>query len=102
MPPASSFWKNLLPAGFAFAAVAAAQSASPDFAKSVAAFVEDHCYDCHDADTQKGGFRLDTLSRDLSDPKTAIAWQDLLDLVKQNEMPPKKKSRPPAEELAKF
>lgn len=66
------------------------------------AFLENRCYDCHDADTKKGGLDLDELDRDLENPATLASWVRLYDRVESGEMPPKKKGRPPAGELAGF
>ncbi|NJN05616.1 MAG: hypothetical protein HC814_03425 [Rhodobacteraceae bacterium] len=92
----------ILTGTFLLSAVAALPAAETDIAKTVESFASQYCYDCHDNDTQKGDFNFAALSRDLSNPKTAIQWQDLLDLVRGNEMPPKKKARPAAADLEKF
>ncbi len=66
----------------------------------VQAYLETHCLKCHDADVQKGDFRIDNLS-----PKVGVEntpqWLELMERINSGEMPPKKtKVRPTAEENA--
>jgi len=61
-------------------------------------FLETHCFDCHDAETKKGGLDLTTLKEDMDDPGAFAAWVKVHDRVREGEMPPPKKKRPPAEE----
>jgi hypothetical protein len=61
-------------------------------------FLEEHCFDCHDAETRKGGLDLTTLKFDLGDTGAFAAWVKVHDRVRDAEMPPKKKKRPPKEE----
>lgn len=65
-------------------------------------FLEVHCYDCHDADTRKGGLDLETLPADLNDAATLARWTLLHDKVASGEMPPKKRTPPPASEREAF
>jgi hypothetical protein len=59
-------------------------------------FFEDHCYDCHDAATQKGDFRMDTLSPRVGFENTP-QWIEIMERINSGEMPPKKvKDRPKA------
>ena len=64
-------------------------------AGEVMSFLKTYCYDCHDEDVQKGGVRLDNLSKNLSDPSSLKKWVLIHDLVKKGEMPPKKKKKQP-------
>lgn len=64
--------------------------------------MEQNCYDCHDADTKKGGLDLEALPADLNNPDTLAKWTRLHDLVASGEMPPKKKAQPPAAEREAF
>lgn len=52
------------------------------------AFVSKHCLDCHGADEQKAGMRLDRLSENWSDPHVLERWVALFDRVEKREMPP--------------
>ena len=69
------------------------------FGGEVTAFLKNYCYDCHDSEVQKGGIRLDNLSKDLSDPYSLKKWVQVHDMVKKGEMPPKKKKKQPDPKL---
>jgi hypothetical protein len=69
------------------------------FVNGVTPFLETHCYECHDADTRKGGLRLDTLKGDLADADTVKTWTHVFDKISSGEMPPPKKPRPVQAEL---
>ena len=64
--------------------------------KEIMPFLKSYCYDCHDEDIQKGGVRLDNMSKDLSDISTLKKWVLIHDMVKTGEMPPKKKKKQPS------
>src|SRR5258706_8055620 len=64
--------------------------------------IQKHCAECHDAETQKGDLDLTGLKFDLADAKTFAKWVTVYDRVNSGEMPPKKKARPAAGELAGF
>ncbi len=71
--------------------VTAAQAAAPaSLPAKLKPFIETHCIDRHDADLHKGGLRLDNLSGNLDDEKTAAAWTRVFDRVVAGEMPPAK------------
>lgn len=62
-------------------------------------FLETHCYGCHDADMQKGKFRMDNL--DSLDPaEAAKKWGRIFSRLEAGEMPPPKKPRPPQAQTA--
>lgn len=65
-------------------------------------FLEQHCYECHDAEMKKGGLDLEALSADLREPGALARWTRLHDVVASGEMPPKKKAPPPAEQRTAF
>jgi mono/diheme cytochrome c family protein len=65
-------------------------------------FFEQHCADCHDADTKKGGLDLTALSLNLTDPENLRTWVKVHKAVSSGEMPPKKKSRPPEDQKSAF
>src|SRR5207247_8867107 len=46
----------------------AANLAAADLPASARQFVERHCFECHDAETQKGGLNLAALQFDLANP----------------------------------
>jgi len=61
-----------------------------------AAFLDEHCVDCHDAEMKKGGLDLTSLRWELEKPESFEKWVKVFDLVSKGEMPPKKKARPDA------
>jgi hypothetical protein len=77
-------------------------SAEPLPAAKLNPFIEDHCLDCHDGSMTKGGVDLGSLSRDPADAETRRLWVRVFDRVTAGEMPPKKKARPEAEDVAAF
>ncbi len=68
-------------------------------AKEPRAFFKTYCLRCHDADKQKGDFRLDTLKREFGAEATAQTWAEVLFRINSGEMPPKKEKQPSAAEL---
>ena len=64
------------------------------------AFLEQHCYECHDKETKKGGLDLESLG---SEKQQLERWIKIHDAVADGEMPPaKKKTRPPEADKAAF
>jgi Protein of unknown function (DUF1592)/Protein of unknown function (DUF1588)/Protein of unknown function (DUF1585)/Protein of unknown function (DUF1587)/Protein of unknown function (DUF1595)/Planctomycete cytochrome C len=61
-------------------------------------FLERYCYECHDADTKKGDLDLTSLKQDFTDPRLFEKWEKVHDVIAKDEMPPKKKKRPPVQE----
>jgi hypothetical protein len=85
--------KHFTAASLALALGAALRSAEP------AAFFDAHCTSCHDTDEHKGNLDLTKLKRDFTDAENFARWVKIHDRIESGEMPPKKKPRPPAEEL---
>jgi len=83
------------------AGVASVCAASWDgLSPQVRGYLEAHCTECHDADTQKGEFRIDTLSGRVGFENTP-QWLEVMERINSGEMPPKKvKKRPAAQESA--
>ena len=82
---------------------AAPAISTPDpafFQRTIVPFLEAHCADCHDETTQKGNFRVDTLTPGFTAGDSANRWEKVFDRVASGEMPPKKKARPPQTETA--
>jgi mono/diheme cytochrome c family protein len=65
-------------------------------AEKRAAFLQQHCGDCHGADTQSGGFDLTALQDDLGDRHSFEQWVRIHDRIERGEMPPADTDRPPA------
>ena len=64
------------------------------------AFLEKHCFECHDTETKKGGLDLTKLRYDAAKPEK---WILVHDAVADGEMPPaKKKSQPSTAERSAF
>ena len=64
------------------------------------AFLEKHCFECHDPETKKGGLDLTTLGKEKTNP---AKWTQIHDAVAAGEMPPaKRKERPSAGETSVF
>jgi hypothetical protein len=71
-------------------------------AAPVAAFLEQHCVECHDADVKRGGLDLTSLTFDRLDGSTLKSWQHIFERVRDGEMPPKKKPQPEKHEKDLF
>jgi len=63
------------------------------------AFIEQHCYDCHDADTKKGDLDLTSLTLDA---QHLDLWIKVHDAIERGEMPPKKKKQPAESDKSGF
>ena len=83
---------------FAFAVTSTV--AEPSHASK--AFMESHCWDCHDADVQKGGLNLYDLTFDRDDPTNLARWALIYDRVAKGEMPPENKRQPKQAERQAF
>src|ERR1043166_5545110 len=68
----------------------------------VGGFLEQRCFECHDAETKKGDLDLTALGFDLEEAKTFARWVKVHDRVRDGEMPPKKKARPEPTEVDAF
>ena len=68
----------------------------------VRSFLENHCLECHDSATRKGGLDLDTLPVRMDDPEHFRLWERVHDRIAAGEMPPKSNEPPTAEEKAPF
>ena len=56
------------------------------------AFIEKFCIDCHDGETEKGGFNIESLKSVTA--ANAVEWQKVWEQVSLKEMPPRKKEQP--------
>jgi len=63
-------------------------------------FLERHCLDCHDNDTQKGDLNLSQLTR--VDETNAATWKSVWAQVALKEMPPRKKEQPEVIDRLRF
>src|ERR1044071_6908275 len=65
-------------------------------------FLEQHCVECHDADTKKGGLDLALLKFYPANATNFSTWVLVHDRVRNGERPPKKKPRPDPEQADAF
>lgn len=65
----------------------------------VQSFLDNHCLDCHDSETEKGEINLDYQNIDWSEKDVLNLWERIKTVVDSGEMPPKKKPRPNRAEL---
>ncbi|MEK0445326.1 MAG: hypothetical protein RLZZ399_647 [Verrucomicrobiota bacterium] len=65
-------------------------------------FLETHCFECHNADKQKGKVRLDDLALEITEIPTAERWQKVLAALNSGEMPPEDAKQPSAPDKAGF
>ena len=64
--------------------------------------LQSHCERCHGPEKQKGNFRVDDLSPDITDLPTAERWQKVLNVLNSGEMPPEDEKQPTRELKADF
>ena len=60
------------------------------FAGPIADFADKHCMECHDADSEKGGFNIEPIFDPLAPAARADLLSDIIGMVERGEMPPKK------------
>jgi hypothetical protein len=65
-----------------------------------ARFFTNHCYECHDADVHKAGLDLTALKWEPRDADNQALWVKIHDRIRDGEMPPAKKPRPDAKDVA--
>ncbi len=75
------------------------QGASSDFEKSVAPFLADNCYACHNGRLKSGELNLEIYKTAASMAKERETWELVLQKLQAGEMPPKGAPRPDAAEL---
>ncbi|MGC6465819.1 MAG: DUF1588 domain-containing protein [Akkermansiaceae bacterium] len=73
-------------------------SGAAGFKKVVLPFFEDYCLGCHDEASQKGKFSLEKIDPDLLKGDDLESWRLIRDQLFFEEMPPKEKDQPTAEE----
>jgi hypothetical protein len=65
-------------------------------------FLEQHCFECHDADVKKGGLDLTSYKWEPNSRENFDEWVKIHDRVRDGEMPPAKQPRPDAGALQDF
>ena len=66
------------------------------------ALLKEHCLSCHDAEKQKGKFRVDALPLSITDTLSAERWQKVLNALNSGEMPPEDQKQPASAAKADF
>ena len=64
--------------------------------------LREYCFDCHDADTQKGKIDLESQPLKITTLKEAELWQKVLNVLNAGEMPPEDSKQPDDEKKADF
>lgn len=72
--------------------------AEKSFATVFAPFLENHCHQCHGEQEQSGERRFDRLSGSITDDRSLVDWQDILDQLNLGEMPPQDAKQPSVEQ----
>ncbi len=93
-----SLFQYFAPAGVmvAFSSVMSAGETKP------AAYVAEHCVECHEGYTKKGNFDLTLLKPTFGDAAQFAGWVKVFDRVAAGEMPPRKHQQPPDTERKAF
>ena len=68
--------------------------AAPNFEADAWPYFQAHCLGCHGDKKQEGGFRIDTLSREVGAENTP-QWAEVIGRMTAGEMPPEDVPRPP-------
>ena len=80
-----------------------APAAAQDFQKNVVPFLDKYCYECHDAELEKGHLNLEAFKDDTRFFRDQRVWREVVNQVTSGEMPPaKKKTRPTPAEIEGF
>jgi len=72
----------------------AKEASAPSFDKDVAPFLSKHCYSCHGGGRSKGDLTLDKYHDEQEIVKDREVWENVVEMVRTGEMPPKAKGRP--------
>ena len=82
---------------------AAPEADLSNFRKSVLPLLSKYCMDCHDSDTKKGSFDLESLAPNmLSDDDVLEQWRLVEEQLHFDDMPPDKKQQPSADEKSRI
>ena len=78
--------------GFPIAATADEGTSPGRFEKEVVPFLAKYCYDCHGGGKSKGDITLDKYRDGKELPRDRDLWEDVAELVRTGQMPPKDKA----------
>jgi len=78
-----------------------AAAEEPSFSRDVLPFLKAHCFHCHGKSDGKNeaDLTLDRFKDDLSLQQERKLWDNVLHMLRNGEMPPKERPRPPAAEI---
>lgn len=73
-----------------------------EYKKTAGPFLDAYCSACHTGEKPKGGFATDSrrLPADFNDLTTAALWKEVLRVLGNHEMPPRKSRQPPAKDTS--
>lgn len=83
-------------------ATAAAPTSVGEFESTVAPFLAAHCLDCHSGPKAKAKLDLAAIAKSPTTLGSPQLWAEMATRVRNGEMPPAKRARPPADEQAAF
>ncbi|MCZ6673695.1 MAG: DUF1592 domain-containing protein [Verrucomicrobia bacterium] len=63
-------------------------------------FLKEYCFQCHGPDKQKADRRFDGLTDSVTDSKQIELWQEILDMLNLEDMPPEDEPQPTEDERA--
>ena len=90
----------LAPATLGAIAPVAPGAEHAEVSPGVRTFLQEHCFQCHGPEKQKGSQRFDTMPTTIADEAIAQRWQDVLDVLNLDEMPPEDADQPDKDDLA--
>ncbi|MEM7233728.1 MAG: DUF1592 domain-containing protein, partial [Planctomycetota bacterium] len=76
-------------------------SATAHSADATSVFLKQHCFRCHGSKRQKSGRRFDTLPEKITSFETLERYQEMVDQLNLQEMPPEDEEQPTAQERAR-
>src|SRR4051812_989474 len=68
------------------------------FPRDVVPFLAKHCYSCHGNGKRKADLALDDFRDELAIQENREIWENVLEMVRTGEMPPKPRPKPAGEE----
>ena len=74
-------------------------AAAPSFERDVLPFLKTHCYHCHGNGKQEAELALDKFTDNTSVLKDRKTWDTVKHMLREGEMPPKERPRPPAGDI---
>ncbi|NCF88897.1 MAG: DUF1592 domain-containing protein [Verrucomicrobiaceae bacterium] len=83
-------------------ALSIAAEPNPQLPKKHLTLFQNYCFDCHDAETQKGKINLEALPLEITPLRQAELWQKVLNAMNAGEMPPEDKRQPDKSAKADF